>query len=147
GSGRTDEQYAFWNSSTQHRVLLRVLQEFDDLFEFLLGLIDAGNVGEAHFHVIFREDAVLAARKRHHAAFGPAHPPEEEAPHAEQQHQRNNPAEDLWQPPADHLARVLDAGRVEILDQFRIFDARRVERTATVGLAFVRAADGLIADE
>src|SRR4030095_4724223 len=104
-------------------------------------------VRKTHLHIIFRENAVLAARERHHAAFGAAHAPEEKAPDAEQQHQRNNPAQDLGQPPAHHLARVLHAGRVEILDQLWILDAGRVERTAAVGVAFVRSTYWLVSDE
>jgi hypothetical protein len=66
---------------------------------------------------------------------------------AEEQQQRHNPAEDFGQPPADHLAGVLHARGVEILDELRILDARRVEIEPAVGFALVRAANRLIADE
>ena len=107
------------------RVLLRVPQELDDLLQLLLGLVDAGHVREAHLHVVFREDAVLAAGKRHHAAFGAADAAEEEAPDGEEQQEREDPAEDLGQPAADELAGVLHAGGIELLEQLRILDARR----------------------
>src|SRR4030095_102673 len=122
-------------------------QELDDLFELLFGFIHAGDVRKAHLHVVFGEDAVLAAGERHDPAFRAAHAPEEKAPDAEQQHERNDPAKYLRQPPADHLARVLHAGGVELLDTFCILDARRAVRTAAVGVAFVCSADRLFADE
>ena len=69
GSRRADEQHALRNAAAERRVLLRVLQELDDLLELLLGLVHAGDIREAHLHVVFGEDAMLAARERHHAAF------------------------------------------------------------------------------
>ena len=71
------------------------LQELDDLLELLLGLVHAGHVREAHLHVVFGEHPVLAAGERHHAAFGAAHPAEEEAPEREEEEQRQHPAEDF----------------------------------------------------
>ena len=102
-----------------------VLQELDDLLQLLLGLVHAGDVREAHLHVVFGEHAVLAAGERHHAAFGAAHPAEEEAPERNQQQEREHPAEDLRQPAADELAGVLHAGGVELLEQLRVLDPRR----------------------
>src|SRR5205814_2663438 len=51
------------------------------------------------------------------------------------------------QPAAHRLAGVLRVRRIEILNELRILDARRVERRAAVGALLVRAADGLVADE
>ena len=110
-AGRADEQHALRNAAAERGVLLRVLQELDDLLQLLLGLVDARHVGEADLDVVFGEHAVLAAGKRHHAAFGAAHPPEEEAPDREQQQEWDHPAEDFREPAADELARVLHARR------------------------------------
>ncbi len=117
GSGRRGSVYFFG-----------FLQELDDLLQLLLGLVHAGDVREADLHVVFGVDLRLAARERHDAALGAAHPAEEEAPDAEQQQQRHDPAEDLGQPAADDLARVLDLVGLELLDELRILDARRRER-------------------
>ena len=80
-----------------------VLQELDDLPQLLLGLVHAGDVAEAHLDVVVGVDLGAAARERHHAAFGAAHPPEEEAPERDEEDERNDPAEDLgrasgWRP-------------------------------------------------
>ena len=82
GAGRADEQHALRNPAAEVRVLLRVLQELDDLLQLLLGFVDAGDVGEAHLHFVVGVDLRAAARERHDAAFGAAHAPEEEAPDA-----------------------------------------------------------------
>ena len=119
GAGRADEQDALRDAAAERGVFLRRLQELDDLLELLLGLVHAGDVGEAHLHVVFGKHAVLAARERHHAAFGAAHAPDEEAPDGEQQQDRDDPAEDFRQPPADLLAGVLDARGIELFDQLR----------------------------
>src|SRR4029079_15732182 len=41
GSRRADEQHAFWNAAAEIRVLLRRLQELDDLFQFVFRFLDA----------------------------------------------------------------------------------------------------------
>ena len=72
GSRRADEQHALGNAAAEGRVLPRVPQELDDLLQLLLGLVHAGHVREAHLHIVFGEDAVLAARERHDPALGAA---------------------------------------------------------------------------
>ena len=44
GARRADEQHALRNPAADARVLLRRLQELDDLLELVLGLVDAGDV-------------------------------------------------------------------------------------------------------
>ena len=78
GPRRPDQQHALGNPPAKVRVLLRVLQELDDFPQLLHGFVDAGDVGEAHLDLVVGEDLRLAARERHHAAFGTANPPEEE---------------------------------------------------------------------
>ena len=46
GAGRADEQDAFRDLAAEPLEFLRVLQELDDFLEFLLRLVDAGNVLE-----------------------------------------------------------------------------------------------------
>ena len=115
GAGRADEQHAFRNAPAEVRVLLRVLQELDDLLQLVFGFVDAGDVGEAHLHLIVRVDLGAAARERHHAAFGAAHAAEEEAPDADEEEQRDDPAEQVRQPAVRELAGVLRPLRLRAL--------------------------------
>ena len=85
GARRADQQHALGNPAAEVRVLLRVLQELDDLLQLLFGLVDAGDVGEPHLHFVVGVDLRAAARERHDAAFGAAHPAEEEAPDADEE--------------------------------------------------------------
>ena len=80
GARRTDEQHALRNPPADARVLLRVLQELDDLAQLVFGFVHAGDVPEPHLHVVVGVDLRAAARERHDAAFGAAHAAEEEAP-------------------------------------------------------------------
>ena len=80
GPRRADEQHALRDAAADARVLLRVLQELDDLAQLVLRLVHARHVAEPHLHVVVGVDLRLAARERHDAAFGAAHPAEEEAP-------------------------------------------------------------------
>jgi hypothetical protein len=50
-------------------VLLRVLEEADDLGEFLLGLVDTRHVGKRDLDVRFRVDLGPAAADPHQAAM------------------------------------------------------------------------------
>ena len=150
GAGRADEQHALRNPAAEVRVLLRVLQELDDLLQLLLRLVDAGDVGEADLHFVVGVDLRAAARERHHAAFGAAHAAEEEAPDADEEEQRDDPAEQLGQPAVDDLAGVLHALRFELLGELRILDAGggelfRLLRVRARRL-LERAADHLVAD-
>ena len=149
GSRRAHQQHALRDAPAERRVFLGVLQELDDLSKLVLGLVHAGHVLEAHLHVIVGVDLRAAAREGHDAAFGPADAAEEEAPHGDQQHERDDPAEDLGQPAADRLAGVLDLVRVEVFDQLRILDARGDEEVRALPALALRVAklavDGLVA--
>src|SRR5262249_20525065 len=143
GSRRADEQHAFRNAAAEIRVLLRVLQELDDLFQLFTSFVDAGDVGEAHLHFVALVDLRAAARERHDPAFGAAHAAEEEAPDADEEHERNDPAKQFRQPPVRQLAVVLDTLGLELFDQLGVFDARDGELPR---FFFYRPADHLIAD-
>ena len=127
GSRRADQQHALRNAAAEVRVLLRVLQELDDLLQLVFGFVHAGDVGEPHLHFVVGVDLRAAARERHHAAFGAAHAAEEEAPDADEEEQRDDPAEQVGQPAVGDLAGVLDALGFELLGQLRILDAGRRE--------------------
>ena len=119
GARRADQQDALRDPPAEVRVLLRGLQELDDLAQLVLGLVHAGHVPEADLDVALRVDLRAAARERHDAALGAADAPEEEAPERDQEQQREDPAEQFRQPAVDRLARVLDPGAFEVLDELR----------------------------
>src|SRR5207245_4040829 len=100
-----------------------VLQELDDLFELVLGFVHASHIGEPDLHLVVSVDFRAAPRDRHHPAFGAAHAPEEEAPDAKEENERNYPAEAIRQPPVHRLALLPDAVRLELFDEFWILDA------------------------
>ena len=52
--GRADHQHALGNLAAELLELARVLEEVDDLADFLLGLVDAGDVGEGHVHLVLK---------------------------------------------------------------------------------------------
>jgi hypothetical protein len=136
-AGRTDEEHAFRNLAAKLRVLSRRLEKLDDLPQFLRRLVYAGDIGEAHLDVVFGKNLRLAARKRHDAAFGAPDAAEEKGPQGNKEQQRHNPAEDLGQPAAHNLAGILDAVRLQILNELRILDACRRKRCAAlVAFAF-----------
>ena len=146
GPRRADEQHALRDASAERRVLARVLQEVDDLAQFIRRLFDAGDVREAHLDVVVGVDLGAAARERHDAALGAAHAAEEERPQRDDEHDRQDPAQDLGDPPVLALAAKLDALRFELLDELRIAHDRRVERhVGALGVA-VLAADDLGAE-
>ena len=70
-------------------------------------LVHAGDVREPHLHFVVGVDLGAAARERHHAALGAAHAPEEEAPDADEEEQRDDPAEQLGQPAVDRSRRCI----------------------------------------
>ena len=148
GARRPDQQHALGDAAADAGVLLRGLEELDDLAQLFLGLVHAGHVAEPHLHVVVGVDLGAAARERHDAAFGAAHAAEEEAPQRDQEDERNDPAEQLGDPPVGHLAGVLDAALLELLDQLRILDADGGEaaRLAVVRRLLQRAADAVVAD-
>ena len=100
GARRPDEQHAFRDPAADGRVLLRGLQELDDLLQLFLGLVHAGHVAEPDLDVVVGVDLRAAPGERHDAAFGAAHPPEEEGPEPDDEDQRDDPAEHVGDPPA-----------------------------------------------
>src|SRR5439155_293488 len=57
--GRPDEQRPLREPAAQALELLRVLEEIDDLFELLLGLVTPGDVGEGDLRRVAREQLRL----------------------------------------------------------------------------------------
>ena len=145
GARRADEQHALGNPAADARVLLRVLQELDDLAQLVFGFVDARDVDELHLHVVFGGvDLRAAARERHHAAFGAAHAAEEEAPERHEKEERNHPAEELANPAVGDLAGVLHAVLLEVLDELRILDADGDEAAALAAVGLQLALDAIL---
>ncbi len=132
----------FGNAPAERGVLLRRLQELDDLAQFLFGLVHAGHVLEGHAHVVFGVDLGLAPGERHDAALA-AHPLHEERPHADQQQHGHDPAEQLGQPAVEDLAAVLHALSLELGHERGVFDSRGREARRPVGLLERAANEGL----
>ncbi len=82
--GRADHQHALGDLAAELLELARVLEEVDDLGDFLLGLIDPGDVGEGDVHLILAEQACPALAKGHGAA--PARGALHLAQHVEEDH-------------------------------------------------------------
>src|SRR5580658_1290414 len=64
GSRRSDQQHAFRNAAAQLLELLRLAQELNDLLEFFLGFIHAGDVLERHLLLLHGKQARAALAKR-----------------------------------------------------------------------------------
>ena len=64
---RSDEQGPLGDLAAQPGELAGVLQIFDDLLKLLTGLVDAGDVGEGHAALLFRQHARAALAETHGA--------------------------------------------------------------------------------
>ena len=60
GTRRTDHQHAAGNLAAQALELARVTQELDQLGDLLLGLLDAGHIGEGDLDLVLAQHARLA---------------------------------------------------------------------------------------
>ena len=88
GSGRSDQQHALRDLAAEPLELLRVLKVFDDLFQFLLGFVDAGYVFKGDATDFFGQKPRSALAEAHGAAAAALHLPHEKYPHADQQQHR-----------------------------------------------------------
>ena len=77
-TGPAHHEHALGDLAAELLEFARILEEVDDLRDFLLGLIDAGDVGERDVHLIFSEQARAALAERHGppAARGALHLPQ-----------------------------------------------------------------------
>ena len=88
GARRAHQQTALGDLAAEALELLRVAQVFDDLFQFLLGLVDAGDVVEGHAPQLFGQQARLGLAEAHGLAAAALHLAHEENPHADEQQHR-----------------------------------------------------------
>src|SRR6516162_8873391 len=68
GPRRADQQHTLRGAAAETPVCQRVLQEIDDLDQFVLGLIDAGDIGEGDFGLLLDIDLGAALADRHQPA-------------------------------------------------------------------------------
>ena len=85
--GGSEQQHALGDAAAEPLVLLRVLQEVDDLAELLLRLVHAGDVVEAGLHLLAVVDLDLVPAQVERGVGAAAHPFEDEVVD-EDHHQR-----------------------------------------------------------
>ena len=68
GAGRADHQHAARDLAAELLELGRVLEEVDDLADFFLRLVDAGDVGEGDVDLVLAQQPRAALAERHGAA-------------------------------------------------------------------------------
>ena len=68
--GRTEQQHALRDAATEVRVLVRMLQELDDLAELLRRFVDAGDIGKRHLDIVLGVDLGATAFEGHRAPWG-----------------------------------------------------------------------------
>ena len=72
GTGRADHEHALGDAPAELLEAARVAQELDDLAQFLLGLVDAGDVLEGHLVAVARHHARLALAEAERTLAGHA---------------------------------------------------------------------------
>ncbi len=133
GSRRSDEQDALGNAAAELLELLRLAQEFDDLFQLFLGFVDAGNVFKRHLLLLHREQAGAALAEGHGLVAAALHLAEHEEPERADDDDRRELDQDIQ--PA--IARVgLDGHRDLTLAEGGV-QLRVVRRRDGVELALV----------
>ena len=128
GAGRADHQHAARDLAAEALELGRVLEEVDDLADFLLRLVDAGDVGEGDGDLVLVQQPRAALAEGHRAAAArPAlHLAHEVHPDADQQQDRERGDEELHQErlPLGRRGAELHAVVLQRPDQRRVVGLR-----------------------
>ena len=136
GAGRADEQHAARNPPAEPLEFLRIAQEFDDLLQILLGLVDARDILEGDAPMRLRQQFRLGLAETHGFPAGPLHLPRQEEVDAEEGEQRQ-PVDEQRHKPGIAFRRRPRGDRdilgIELLDQRRV-----VRRIGREGPAVVR---------
>jgi len=84
--GETDHEHALRDLAAKFLELAGIFQEIDDFDHFLLGFLDARDVGEGHIHLILAQEpsAAFAEGHRSPAARCPLHLAHEIGPEPDQ---------------------------------------------------------------
>ena len=88
GAGRADQQQAARDAPAEPLEFAGIAQEFDDLLQVELGLVDARHVLEGHAAVRLGQKLGAALAEAERLAAGALHLPRQENPHADQRHER-----------------------------------------------------------
>ncbi len=133
GAGRSDQQHAARNAPAEPLESLRIAQEFDDLLQILLGLVDARDILKGDPAMRLGQKLRLRLAEAHGLAAGALHLPRQEDPHAENRDERQ-PVDEQRQKPVIAVGRRLRRNRdvlfVETLHQRRII--RRIGRERAI---------------
>ena len=125
GPRRAHEKNALGDLAAEAGELLGVLEELDDLLELLLGLVDAGDVGEGHLLLVGRQQPCLGLAERHGLGAAGLHLTEEDEPQADQDEQ--------WQPSRHRFAEHPAVGRFLDLD-FDILLSKILDQIVVAGV-------------
>ena len=88
GAGRADQEQAARDAAAEPLEFTGIAQEFDDLLQIKLGLVDAGHVLEGDAAVRLGQKLGAALAKAERLAAGALHLVRQENPHADQRHER-----------------------------------------------------------
>ena len=88
GARRPDEQHSLRDLAAEPLEFLRIFQVFDDFFEFLLGLVDPGDILESDPPDLLGQKAGPALAEAHGPPAAALHLTHEKYPHADQQQHR-----------------------------------------------------------
>ena len=112
GSRRAEQQNPFRHPATEALNARRILQELDDLLQFLLRLIGAGDVVERDLGAGLRMNVHAIGADVEESARRPAHAPAHPVPEQEHEPERHHPAEqEIAEPVAFVLHAVTDPVR------------------------------------
>ena len=87
-AGRADQQHALGDLAAKALELLRIPEEFDDLLQFTLGLVDAGHIVKRHSPLLLGQHSGARLAEPHGASAACLHLAHEEHPDADQQQHR-----------------------------------------------------------
>jgi hypothetical protein len=150
GAGWADEQHAARTLAAEPLEFAGVAQEFDDLLQVLLGLVDARDILERHAAMRLGEQFRPRLAETHRLAGTALHLTRQEYPHADQR-DKGEPRNQQRHEPRDVVAlrtrRDLHALAVEPLHQGRIVRRVGVEGAAIRIVAVdLGSLDGHVAD-
>ena len=114
-SRRSDQQHAFGNAAAQLLKLLRIFQEFDDLLQFFLGLIDSRYVLEGGLLLLRGQQTRPRFTEAQRLIAARLHLPHHDDPEAHQQKQRRRGEQEIDPVGASHF---LDVDQNALVAQF-----------------------------
>ena len=135
GARRADQQAAARDAPAEPLELLRIAQEFDDLLQIGLGLVDARHVLERDAALPLGQQLGLGLAEAHGAAAARLHLAHEEDPHADQQQHRepvDQHAQDRGHVVLGRPGGDLHALLVQPLDKIGVFRRNGGEGAALV---------------